>query len=384
MIDPVKLAQHLIRIPSITPEDKGCQELISSHLEELDFNCERMPIEEVTNLWATRRRSGPMLVFAGHTDVVPTGPLEDWRHPPFDAMIEDGKLYGRGAADMKGSIACFVAATARFLAEYPDTSLSLGYLITSDEEGPAVHGTAAVLDRLAERREQFEYCLVGEPSSLSRVGDEIKNGRRGSLSGRLTVHGVQGHIAYPHLAENPVHTFAPALLELTETVWDKGNDDFPPTSFQISNINAGTGATNVIPGHLTVEFNFRFSTEQTPEGLQEKVHAILDQHGLKYDLDWSLSGLPFLTERDSLLTRLTAQAIQEITGQAPVFSTGGGTSDGRFIARTGAQVIELGPLNATIHKVDEHVGVEDLRTLTDIYHKLLIHFHHAVEGHHAE
>ena len=375
MIDPVKLAQHLVRIPSVTPDDGGCQELIASHLEELDFACERMPFGEVRNLWATRRRSGPMLVFAGHTDVVPPGPLEDWRHPPFDAVIDDGRLYGRGTADMKGSIACFIAATARFLQQHPQTPLSLGWLITSDEEGPAVDGTAAVLRELEARGERFEYCLVGEPSSVAQVGDEIKNGRRGSLSGELTVHGVQGHIAYPHLAENPVHRFAPALQAVVEEVWDEGNEDFPPTSFQISNIQAGTGATNVIPGHLHVSFNFRFSTEQTPEALQRRVHEILDAHGLKYDLDWSLSGLPFLTARDGVLVRHVCAAIETVTGRASRLSTGGGTSDGRFIARTGAQVIELGPLNATIHKVDEHVGVEDLQQLTQIYYHMLLNFH---------
>ncbi|SIN87121.1 succinyldiaminopimelate desuccinylase [Sulfurivirga caldicuralii] len=375
MIDPVKLAQHLLRIPSITPEDGGCQELIASHLEELDFSCERMPFGEVKNLWATRRRTGPMLVFAGHTDVVPPGPVEDWTHPPFEAVIEGDKLYARGAADMKGSIACFIAATTRFLHDFPDTPLSLGYLITSDEEGPAVDGTAAVLRELGTRNERFEYCLVGEPSSVKRVGDEIKNGRRGSLSGELTIHGVQGHIAYPHLAENPVHRFAPALQALVSEVWDEGNEDFPPTSFQISNIHAGTGATNVIPGHLQVSFNFRFSTEQTPESLKQRVHAILDEHGLKHDLDWSLSGLPFLTQRDGTLVRHVRKAIESVTGQMPSLSTGGGTSDGRFIAQTGAQVIELGPLNATIHKVDEHVAVDDLRILTEIYYQLLVNFH---------
>lgn len=381
MIDPIKLAQHLIRIPSITPDDHGCQELIASHLEELGFACQRLPVEDVTNLWATRKAKGPMLVFAGHTDVVPPGPLEDWRHPPFDAVVEDDRLYGRGAADMKGSIACFIAATARFLQRYPDTPLSLGYLITSDEEGPAIHGTQAVLAHLEETGERFEYCLVGEPSSQEKVGDEIKNGRRGSLSGTLIIHGVQGHIAYPHLAENPVHTFAPALLELTQNQWDAGNDDFPPTSFQISNIHAGTGATNVIPGHLKVEFNFRFSTEQTPDSLKQAVHDILDRHHLKYDLAWSLSGLPFLTQREGELVQAARHAVEQVQGFMPRLSTGGGTSDGRFIAQTGAQVIELGPLNATIHKVDEHVGIEELITLTEIYYRLLKHMHKVAERH---
>jgi len=381
MIDPIKLAQHLIRIPSITPDDHGCQELIASHLEEMGFTCDRLPFETVTNLWATRRSNGPMLVFAGHTDVVPPGPLEDWRHPPFDAVIGDGCLYGRGAADMKGSIACFIAATARFLDEHPNTPLSLGYLITSDEEGPAIHGTKAVLEHLAKKQETFEYCLVGEPSSQEKVGDEIKNGRRGSLSGTLTIHGIQGHIAYPHLAENPVHTFAPALLELTQHQWDTGNEDFPPTSFQISNIHAGTGATNVIPGHLHIEFNFRFSTEQTPESLQQAVCAILDRHHLKYDLEWSLSGLPFLTQRDGALVQAARRAVHQVQGLTPRLSTGGGTSDGRFIAQTGAQVIELGPLNATIHKVDEHVGVEELQMLTEIYYQLLKQMHQVAKDH---
>ncbi len=378
MLDAVKLTQHLVRIPSITPDDHGCQELIASHLEEMGFECEQMQIEDVTNLWATRKSSGPMLVFAGHTDVVPPGPEEDWKHPPFAAIIEEGILYGRGTADMKGSIACFISACERFLRKYPDTPLSLGFLITSDEEGPAIHGTRAVLSRLQAREENFEYCLVGEPSSVEQVGDEIKNGRRGSLSGDLTLHGVQGHIAYPHLAENPIHTFAPALLELTQKQWDQGNEDFPPTSLQISNIHAGTGATNVIPGHLQVAFNFRFSTEQTPEQLQQGVEAILQKHGLKYDLNWSLSGLPFLTKREGVLIEAVSQAIEQVQGTRPKLSTGGGTSDGRFIAQTGAQVIELGPLNATIHKVDEQVPTAHLKTLTDIYEQFLYAMHHQV------
>ncbi len=378
MLDSVKLTQHLVRIPTITPNDHGCQELIASHLEEMGFECEQMQIEDVTNLWATRKSSGPMLVFAGHTDVVPPGPEEDWKHPPFAAIIEEGILYGRGTADMKGSIACFISACERFLRKYPDTPLSLGFLITSDEEGPAIHGTQAVLSRLQARGENFEYCLVGEPSSVEQVGDEIKNGRRGSLSGDLTLHGVQGHIAYPHLAENPIHTFAPALLELTQKQWDRGNEDFPPTSLQISNIHAGTGATNVIPGHLQVTFNFRFSTEQTPEQLQQGVEAILQKHGLRYDLNWSLSGLPFLTKREGVLIEAVSQAIEQVQGTRPKLSTGGGTSDGRFIAQTGAQVIELGPLNATIHKVDEQVPTAHLKTLTDIYEQFLYAMHHQV------
>lgn len=378
MLDAVKLTQHLVRIPSITPDDHGCQELIASHLEEMGFACERMQIEEVTNLWATRKSSGPMLVFAGHTDVVPPGPEEDWHHPPFGAVIDGGILYGRGTADMKGSIACFITACERFLAQHPGTPLSLGFLITSDEEGPAIHGTQAVLERLQAREEHFEYCLVGEPSSVKTVGDEIKNGRRGSLSGSLTIHGIQGHIAYPHLAENPIHTFAPALVELTQTQWDQGNEDFPPTSLQISNIHGGTGATNVIPGHLQVEFNFRFSTEQTPEQLKTGVEQILQKHNLKYDLVWNLSGLPFLTKREGALIEAVSQAIEQVQGFRPTLSTGGGTSDGRFIAQTGAQVIELGPLNATIHKVDEHVPTAHLETLTDIYEQFLYAMHHQV------
>jgi len=373
MSETIQLAQKLIQTESVTPNDNGCQSLIADYLKPLGFEIESMPFGEVENLWARAGTDGPVIVFAGHTDVVPTGPEERWTHPPFSAHIDaDGMMYGRGTADMKSSIACFMVATKQFITQYPDFKGSIAYLITSDEEGPAVNGTVKVIEALEARNEKFEYCLVGEPSSSNTLGDSIKNGRRGSLSGHLTVKGIQGHIAYPQLAENPIHTLSPALNDMVNKVWDQGNDYFPPTSFQVSNVHAGTGATNVIPGDCVVDFNFRFSTEQTPESLKAGIHHILDTHQLNYDLDWNLSGLPFITPADGELIQAVSKAIEQEMGAAPELSTGGGTSDGRFIAQTGAQVIELGPLNDTIHKIDERVSVSDLEKLTQIYLNTLI------------
>jgi len=372
MSETIALAQQLIQIDSVTPDDKGCQNLIADYLRPLGFNIEAMPFGEVSNLWARKGDQGPFIVFAGHTDVVPTGPESAWSHPPFSAHIECDMMYGRGTADMKSSIACFMVACKRFIGDFPQHAGSIGYLITSDEEGPAVDGTVKVIETLEARNEKFDYCLVGEPSSSKKLGDSIKNGRRGSLSGHLTIKGIQGHIAYPELAENPIHTLAPALEQLVHLQWDHGNEYFPPTSFQISNINAGTGATNVIPGSVEVLFNFRFSTEHTPETLKEGVHAVLDHHNLNYDLDWSLSGLPFITPAQGELIQAVTQATKTVMGYEPELSTGGGTSDGRFIAPTGAQVIELGPLNATIHQIDERVSISDLEHLTEIYYQTLV------------
>lgn len=370
MSPTIELAQALISRPSVTPDDAGCQALLCQRLEALGFRCEPLCFGEVDNLWARRGDSGPLFCFAGHTDVVPTGPQEKWQHPPFSATLQGGMIHGRGAADMKGSIAAFVTACERFIANNPHHNGSISFLITSDEEGPAVDGTVKVIETLEARREKIDWCLVGEPTSTAKVGDVVKNGRRGSLSGYLTVKGVQGHVAYPHLARNPVHQAAPALAELAATEWDRGNAHFPPTSFQIANINAGTGASNIIPGDMEVMFNFRFSTEQTEEKLREKVEALLDRHGLEYELRWSLSGNPFLTQGGALL-EATTHAIESVCGYAPEVNTAGGTSDGRFIAPTGAQVLELGPLNATIHKVNECVSSNDLDTLSAIYETIL-------------
>jgi succinyl-diaminopimelate desuccinylase len=367
------LACELIRRPSITPLDADCQALMMRRLAAAGFQLEPMRIEEVDNFWARHGRDeGPVLCFAGHTDVVPTGPSEQWQHGPFDALIDaDGMLRGRGAADMKGSLAAMVVAAERFVRDYPDHNGALTFLITSDEEGPAHHGTKAVVERLAARQERLDWCIVGEPSSTTLVGDVVKNGRRGSLGATLRVRGKQGHVAYPHLAANPIHLAAPALAALTGEHWDDGNAFFPPTSFQISNINGGTGATNVIPGELTVVFNFRFSTESTVEGLQARVARILDQHGLDWHIDWALSGLPFLTPPGDLLSAV-AGAIKAVTGRDTQPSTSGGTSDGRFIATLGTQVVELGPVNATIHQVDERVLASDLDLLTEIYYRTLV------------
>jgi succinyl-diaminopimelate desuccinylase len=341
-----------------------------ARLEALGFTVERLRFGDVDNFWARRGDSAPLYAFAGHTDVVPTGPEANWQYPPFEPTVADGMLYGRGAADMKGSLAAMITATERFVAAHPDHQGSIGFLITSDEEGPAIDGTVKVVEHLEARGEKMDGCLVGEPSSTTRVGDVIKNGRRGSLGGTLTVHGVQGHVAYPHLAENPIHSAAPALAELCAQEWDQGNEFFPATSFQISNINAGTGATNVIPGELKVVFNFRYSTEVTHEELQKRVVTILNSHTLKYTLDWNLSGYPFLTPSGELVDAAVA-AVKAVQGIDTELSTAGGTSDGRFIAPTGAQVLELGPLNATIHKVDECVNVEDLDKLSAMYEHIL-------------
>lgn len=372
MTETIELAQKLIQIDSVTPNDKGCQNIIADYLKPLGFNTEHLKFGEVDNIWTRKGTEAPCFVFAGHTDVVPTGPESAWTHPPFSAHIDGDMMFGRGTADMKSSIACFMAATKRFVGEYPDHKGSIAYLITSDEEGPALDGTVKVVETLEARNEKFEYCLVGEPSSSNKLADSIKNGRRGSLSGTLTIKGIQGHIAYPELADNPIHNMAPALEQLVQVQWDHGNEYFPPTSFQVSNINGGTGATNVIPGDVVIQFNFRFSTEHTPESLKESVHAILDHHKLDYTLDWSLSGLPFITPADGELIRAVQNASNNVMGYKPVLSTAGGTSDGRFIAPTGAQVIELGPLNATIHKIDEQVSVSDLNQLTEIYYHTLV------------
>ncbi|MCQ4227611.1 succinyl-diaminopimelate desuccinylase, partial [Stutzerimonas stutzeri] len=366
------LACELINRPSVTPLDEGCQQLMSQRLAACGFAIEPMHIEDVENFWAIRGNEGPVLCFAGHTDVVPTGPLQAWQNPPFSARIdEQGMLHGRGAADMKGSLAAMVVAVERFTTDHPNHKGQIAFLITSDEEGPAHHGTKAVVERLRERGQRLDWCIVGEPSSTSLVGDVVKNGRRGSLGGTLTVRGQQGHVAYPHLAKNPIHLAAPALAELAAEHWDDGNAFFPPTSFQISNLNAGTGATNVIPGTLEAVFNFRFSTESTVEGLQQRTAAILDKHGLDWSVDWALSGLPFLTEPGDLLDGV-AKAIRSVTGRETTPSTSGGTSDGRFIATLGTQVVELGPVNATIHQVDEHILASDLDVLTDIYYQTLV------------
>ena len=372
MIDnTIKLAKQLIARRSVTPEDAGCQDIMIARLIALGFHVEKLPFGEVSNFWARRGSESPLYAFAGHTDVVPTGPENQWQHPPFEPTIAEGYLYGRGACDMKGSLAAMITACERFIKDKPNHKGSIAFLITSDEEGPAVNGTVKVVEWLESRGEKIQGCIVGEPSSLQSVGDVVKNGRRGSLGGKLIVRGIQGHVAYPHLAANPIHLFAPALTELSQTQWDNGNEFFPATSFQVSNLNAGTGATNVIPGELEVIFNFRYSTAVTHEELQQRMQQILDRHELKYDLQWNLSGLPFLTAKGELVDA-TVAAIEEITGLTTQLSTSGGTSDGRFIAPTGAQVIELGPSNATIHKIDECVKTEDLDKLSLIYENLLL------------
>lgn len=370
MSDTLELAKDLIARRSVTPEDAGCQEIMIQHLERLGFHIERLRFGDVDNFWARRGDSQPLYVFAGHTDVVPTGPEEQWQHPPFEPTVDNGMLYGRGAADMKGSLAAMITACEQFIAEYPDHKGSIGFLITSDEEGPAINGTVKVIEHLEVRGEKIDGCLVGEPSSTRMVGDVIKNGRRGSVNGTLTVHGVQGHVAYPHHAENPIHTVAPALAELTTQSWDNGNEFFPPTTFQVSNIAGGTGATNVIPGEVVVTFNFRYSTESTLEQLQERVESILNKHQLKFSLEWHPSGPPFLTPGGELVSAVRS-AIKTVQNFDTELSTSGGTSDGRFIAPTGAQVVELGPLNATIHKINECVAAEDLDKLSEMYQRML-------------
>ncbi|SDT03820.1 succinyl-diaminopimelate desuccinylase [Halopseudomonas sabulinigri] len=365
------LACELISRNSTTPEDADCQQLMGERLAAVGFQLEQLNFGEVDNLWARRGEQGPVLCFAGHTDVVPTGPLENWDQPPFEPIVRDGMLLGRGAADMKGSLAAMVVAAERFVRQHPDHRGSIAFLITSDEEGPATEGTVKVVETLVERGEKVDWCIVGEPSSTELVGDVVKNGRRGSLNARLVVKGKQGHVAYPHLARNPIHLAAPALAALAAESWDEGNAFFPPTSFQISNIHSGTGATNVVPGELEALINFRFSTESTVEGLQARVRDLLDQHGLEYELHWTVSGLPFLTEPGALLDGVAA-AIKQVTGRDTQPSTSGGTSDGRFIATMGTQVVELGPVNATIHQVNECIKAADLDILTDIYEATLV------------
>ncbi len=371
----LRLAEQLIARPSVTPEDAGCMDLIADALKPLGFDCEFIETGpetfRVRNLWAKRAgTSGQTLAFAGHTDVVPTGPLAQWSSDPFTPTHKDGKLYGRGASDMKTSLAAMVVAVQEFLAAHPNPALGIAFLLTSDEEGPAVDGTVVVCERLKARGEAPQFCIVGEPTSVQQTGDMIKNGRRGTLSGKLTVKGVQGHIAYPHLADNPIHRLAPALAELVAIRWDEGNDFFPPTSWQVSNIHAGTGASNVIPGDCVVDFNFRFCTESTPESLQQRLTKVLDKHGLQYDLKWTLGGLPFLTTPGTLVGAIQ-KAIADETGLTTELSTTGGTSDGRFIAQICPQVVEFGPPNATIHKVDEHVALADIAPLKAIYRRTL-------------
>jgi succinyl-diaminopimelate desuccinylase len=395
MTATLRLAEELISRPSVTPRDEGCLDIVAARLSRMGFECERMDSGpdsfRVSNLWAFFKGFGPpvhagnediainsvasfgrlkTLVFAGHTDVVPTGPLEAWSSPPFVPSHRDGKVYGRGASDMKTSIAAFVVAVEEFVAAHPQPAMNIALLLTSDEEGPAVDGTVVVCDQLKRRGVPLDYCIVGEPTSVERTGDMIKNGRRGTMSGKLTVKGVQGHIAYPHLAKNPIHLFAPALAELAATQWDAGNTYFPATTWQVSNIHGGTGASNVIPGTVVVDFNFRFSTESTPESLQQRVHTLLDRHGLDCDLQWTVGGLPFLTTPGTLVGAVQAAILSE-TGIETQLSTTGGTSDGRFIAQICPEVIELGPPNATIHKIDEHLAVADMEPLKNIYRRVL-------------
>ena len=366
MSDTLQLAKELISRRSLTPLDEGCLALIGARLEPLGFKLEMMRYGNVDNLWAQRGENWPVVCFAGHTDVVPTGPLDQWLSDPFTPTVRDGMLYGRGAADMKGSLAAFVTSIEKLVAAHPGHAGSIALLLTSDEEGIAVDGTVRVVEALQARGERLDYCIVGEPTSVAKTGDTIKNGRRGSLSGTLTVKGVQGHIAYPHLTKNPIHMAAPAITELIATAWDQGNEYFPPTTWQISNIHGGTCAANVVPGTVEIEFNFRFSTASTVDGLKAKVHTILDKHSLSYDVAWSLAAKPYLTPRGNLVDAVSA-AIKQVAGIETELSTSGGTSDGRFIADICPQVIELGPLNATIHKLNECVAVADLDALSEIY-----------------
>ncbi len=372
MKDVLAVTKDLINRRSVTPEDAGCQDMMKNWLAELGFNNETMVFEDTTNLWSRRGNDGPVFCFAGHTDVVPSGPESAWKTPPFSATEIDGVLYGRGAADMKGSLAAMLTATRQFVKDYPDHHGSIAFLITSDEEGPFINGTTRVIDTLEARNEKIKWCIVGEPSSTDTVGDVVKNGRRGSLTGDLIVKGIQGHVAYPHLAKNPVHDASPALAELANAHWDNGNDFFPPTSFQISNIHAGTGAGNVIPGELHVCFNFRFSTEVTDRELIKRVEEILARHNLDYEIKWTFNGQPFLTDKGDLV-EAAQKAISSEMDFDTELSTAGGTSDGRFIAPTGAQVVELGPVNASIHKIDEHVRIQDLYHLERIYYRIMEH-----------
>ena len=368
--ETLQLLTELIAKPSVTPDDRGCQQLLIERLSAIGFECETLIFEDVTNLWARRGNSAPLLAFIGHTDVVPTGPLDQWHSDPFKPEIRDGMLYGRGAADMKSGIAAMVTACERFVKDRPDHHGSIALLITSDEEGPALNGTLRVIETLEARGEKIDWALVGEPSSSNQLGDVVKNGRRGSIGATLTVHGVQGHVAYPHLADNPVHRVMPALTELCEREWDQGNESFPATSFQISNINAGTGVDNVIPGQVEVNFNLRYSTELDHQQITDTTETILKKHGLDYSIDWRHSGYPFLTAEGELV-EAAKQSIKAITGLDTELSTAGGTSDGRFVAPTGAQVLELGPVNASIHKINEHVRVSDLDRLSEIYQGIL-------------
>ncbi|MCE2858467.1 MAG: succinyl-diaminopimelate desuccinylase [Oxalobacteraceae bacterium] len=370
MSKTLALTEELISLRSVTPADGGCQLRMAERLKPLGFACETIASGEVTNLWARRGTAQPLLVFAGHTDVVPTGPLQQWSSDPFTPTHRDGKLYGRGAADMKTSLAAMIVAVEEFVAAQPNHKGSIGFLITSDEEGPAIDGTVIVCNQLKARGEQLDYCIVGEPTSVQQVGDMIKNGRRGTMSGKLVIKGIQGHIAYPQLAKNPIHLAMPALAELATIEWDKGNEYYLPTSWQMSNIHAGTGASNVIPGECVVDFNFRFSTASTVDGLQQRVRATLDKHGFDYDLKWIVGGLPFLTPRGELSDALSA-AIKAETGLDTELSTTGGTSDGRFIAQICPQVVECGPTNASIHKIDEHVAVTEIEPLKNIYRRTL-------------
>jgi len=364
------LAKDLIARPSVTPEDKGCQELMIKRLQAIGFKIEKLRFGDVDNFWARRGNKGPLIAFAGHTDVVPTGPASNWKYPPFEPTVEGDLLYGRGTADMKGSLAAMVVGCENFVSQYPNHNGSIAFLITSDEEGPSINGTVKVVEHLQKRNEKMDYCLVGEPSSSNKVGDIVKNGRRGSLNGKLIIHGTQGHVAYPHLADNPFHKATPALTELCAQSWDNGNEFFPPTSFQISNVNCGTGVSNVIPGTLEVLFNFRFSTEVTAEELKKRVHELFNKYELNYTIEWTLSGQPFITAQGELVSAVQV-AVKEVAGYKTTLSTTGGTSDGRFIAPTGTQVVELGPLNATIHKVDECVSINDLDKLTTMYEVIL-------------
>ncbi len=371
MSETLSLLKDLISRESVTPKDAGCQDVIAERLNKLGFIEERLNFEDTQNIWLRRGKEKPLLTFLGHTDVVPPGPLDQWISPPFEPTIKEGKLYGRGSADMKGGIACFITALERFIANHPDHKGSIAMMITSDEEGIATNGVIKVVEVLEKRNEKIDWCLVGEPSSDKKIADVIRVGRRGSLCAKLTILGIQGHVAYPEIAENPIHTFAPALKELTEEIWDEGNQFFPATSLQFSNINSGTGAENIIPGQVEVQFNLRFSTELDENTIKQRTIAILDKHDFKYDLQWRLSGNPFLTEQGELIDA-THAAIKQVTGFETLDDTGGGTSDGRFIAPTGAQVLELGPLNETIHKINECVGLDDLEVLSAIYERVLV------------
>ncbi len=368
--ETLELSLQLLRQPSVTPVDHTCQDIMAKRLEKIGFNIENMRFDDVDNLWARKGTKAPVFCFAGHTDVVPTGSLDAWNSDPFAPEIRDGELYGRGSADMKTALAAMVVASERFVKKHPTHKGSIAFLITSDEEGPSINGTVKVIETLEARNEKMDWCLVGEPSSTNKLGDIVKNGRRGSLNANLTVKGKQGHVAYPHLAVNPIHSFSKALAELCETVWDNGNEYFPATTFQVSNINSGTGATNVVPGTLNTLFNFRYSTEVTAEELKARTLEILDRHNVEYEISWTLSGLPFLTPVGELVNAAKS-AILNVTGVETELSTSGGTSDGRFIAPTGAQVLELGVLNATIHQINEHVKVDDLEPLAEIYEQIL-------------